>query len=253
MSHINESCLIWMSHVSFEWVMSHMNESCLIWMSHVSYECVMPHMTESWLIAVAARGPSRRGWDMSFMNVSCPIWVVVSQINGSCLVWMSHVPLLWQRGACGRGLSHVTDKWGMSHINESCHIQVSHITYKWMISCHIWFTHVSCEWGMSHCCGSAWPCERGMSHVTYKWSMSCHIWITQWEGEQVLSQMNEWCVSAGPCGGQTFQPTLLHIYIFKCIYPYKYMYIIYVYRHIYIYILRNVHTARGLAAAEDSS
>jgi len=25
-------------HVSYEWVMSHMNESCLIWMSHVSYE-----------------------------------------------------------------------------------------------------------------------------------------------------------------------------------------------------------------------
>jgi len=25
------------SHVSYEWVMSHMNESCLIWMGHVSY------------------------------------------------------------------------------------------------------------------------------------------------------------------------------------------------------------------------
>jgi len=28
MSHMNESCHIWMSHVTYEWVMSHMNESC---------------------------------------------------------------------------------------------------------------------------------------------------------------------------------------------------------------------------------
>jgi len=38
MSHMNESCHIWMSHVTYEWVMSHMNESCHIWMSHVTYE-----------------------------------------------------------------------------------------------------------------------------------------------------------------------------------------------------------------------
>jgi len=38
MSHMNESCHIWMSHVPYEWVMSHVNESCPIWMSHVPYE-----------------------------------------------------------------------------------------------------------------------------------------------------------------------------------------------------------------------
>ena len=53
MSHMNESCLIWMSHVAYEWVMSHMNESCLIWMSHVSYEWAMSHMNESCLIWVS--------------------------------------------------------------------------------------------------------------------------------------------------------------------------------------------------------
>jgi len=37
-THMNESCHIWMSHVTYEWVMSHMNESCHIWMSHVTYE-----------------------------------------------------------------------------------------------------------------------------------------------------------------------------------------------------------------------
>ena len=34
---MNESCHIWMSHVTYEWVMSHTNESCYIWMSHVTH------------------------------------------------------------------------------------------------------------------------------------------------------------------------------------------------------------------------
>ena len=43
-STYDESCHIWMSHVTYEWVMSHMNESCHIWMSHVTYEQLLPHM-----------------------------------------------------------------------------------------------------------------------------------------------------------------------------------------------------------------
>jgi len=39
--------LIWVSHVTHEWVMSRMNESCLIWISRVTYERVMPHMNGS--------------------------------------------------------------------------------------------------------------------------------------------------------------------------------------------------------------
>jgi len=35
---VYESCHIWMSHVTYEWVMSHMNKSCHIWMSHVTYD-----------------------------------------------------------------------------------------------------------------------------------------------------------------------------------------------------------------------
>jgi len=68
MSHMNESCLVWTSHVTHEWVMSHMSESCLIWMSHVSYESVMSHMSESYFYKS-----------------------VISHTNESCLTWMSHV------------------------------------------------------------------------------------------------------------------------------------------------------------------
>ena len=44
MSHMNESCPIWMGHVPYEWVMSHMNGSCPIQMSHVPSEWVMSHL-----------------------------------------------------------------------------------------------------------------------------------------------------------------------------------------------------------------
>jgi len=69
MSHRNESCRIWMGHVTYEWDMSHMNESChtchvymrhmwrghvtyewLMWMSHVTCEQVWSHMDESCVI-----------------------------------------------------------------------------------------------------------------------------------------------------------------------------------------------------------
>ena len=32
MSHVNESCHMWMSHVTCEWVTSHVNESCPKWL-----------------------------------------------------------------------------------------------------------------------------------------------------------------------------------------------------------------------------
>jgi len=86
------SCHIWMSHVTYGWVMSHMNESCHVWMSHVKY-----------------------GWVMSRMNESCHVWIshvtygwVMSRLNESCHVW----------------ISHVTYGWVIWHINEPCHIWI---------------------------------------------------------------------------------------------------------------------------------
>jgi len=73
----------------------------------------------------------------------------------------------------------VTLEWAISHI-ESCHIWMSHVTYKWVMShmnesCHIQMSHVTYEWVMS-------TCYSGMSHFTYEWVMShvneaCHVWI----------------------------------------------------------------------------
>jgi len=138
MLRINESCHIWMSHVThlneschtYEWVMSHiwmshgthMYESCHTWMSHVT------HMNESCHTYT---------WVMSHMNESYHTheWVMSH-------IWMSHVTYMnescytceWvMADVC---MSHVT------HMNESCH------TYEWVMS-HIWMSHAY-EWVMSH-------------------------------------------------------------------------------------------------------
>jgi len=144
---MNESCLIRMSHVSYEWVMSHMNESCLIWMSHVSYQSVMspPRQIE--------KGGSAKilhilvctyEWVMSHTNESCLIWMShvsyewdMTHMNESCLIWMSHVSYQWVMShtneSCLIPMSHVSYKWVMSHTNESCLIQMSHVSYQWVV------------------------------------------------------------------------------------------------------------------------
>jgi len=74
MSHMNESCRIWMSHVAYEWVISHMNESCHTWMSHVKYEWGMSHMNESCHIW---RSHVMYEWVMSHTNESCHICIYI--------------------------------------------------------------------------------------------------------------------------------------------------------------------------------
>jgi len=74
----------------------------------------------------------------------------------------------------------------MSRMNESCHIWISHVKYKSVMShmnesCHIWMSHVTYEWVMSHMNQS---CHIRVSHVTYEWVMlhmseSCQIWVSQ--------------------------------------------------------------------------
>ena len=44
MSHMNESCPIWMSHAPYEWVMSHMNASCRIWIMSIISISHMSHV-----------------------------------------------------------------------------------------------------------------------------------------------------------------------------------------------------------------
>jgi len=165
MSHMNESCLIWMSHVSYEWVMSHMNESCLIWMSRVSFlyscrchihEWVMSHTQTSHFI---------------YIKESCHINRVISHTS-SLIATHPHCNTLQHTATHYNTLQHTTTHYNtlqhtathynMSHIIESRHIHKkvmahtwkSHVTYT-KTHVTVWLTRVVCvcvciDWFVSH-------------------------------------------------------------------------------------------------------
>jgi len=139
---MNESCHIWMSHVTYEWIMSHMNESCHTWMSHVTYEWVMPHINEpchAWMSHVTYE------WVMSHMNESCHTW-----------------------------MSHMTYEWVMPHMNESCHTWMSHVTYRRVMSHIVTDINKLQDWCKQRDSAMCDMTHSHTSHVTYEWAMS-HI------------------------------------------------------------------------------
>ena len=152
-SHINESCLIWMSQ-------SHMNESCHIWMSHVS------HMNGSCLICVSYVSYE---WVISHMKESCPILTFIShtsvifccvlcinrapvlhmghasiicELTPSSVTWIIHMRsdlFIWDMTCLYENddasslsiarciMTHSSYEWVMSHMNESCLVSMSHV------------------------------------------------------------------------------------------------------------------------------
>ena len=183
MSHMNKSCHIWTSHVTYEWVMSHMNESCHIWMSHVTYEWVMSHMNKSchiwtspcWGFFFLWRGKKIKNLQFPRLAIDEHSWVTHTRYLRVCL------PLPLEYG------------WVMSPgMGESCpRVWVSHVpcmnalcpAYERVVS-HVWISRVlymnelcpTYGWVMSH---------KWMRHVpridescpTYKRAMS-HMWIS---------------------------------------------------------------------------
>jgi len=178
-----------------ECVMSHMYESCHIWMSHVTYECITSHMN-AWyhvwnrLIAELCGQSSPVCVYMSLVTYEC----VTSHLNASCHVWMSHV----------------THKGVTSHINESCAIW-NRLIAEWCgqrspvcvymshdarmnVSLHILMSHVPCEWVTSHLKSTTYVVEDLLyvfiCVMTQIW-MSFYILICHVTHECVMSRMNE--------------------------------------------------------------
>jgi len=128
-SHMDESCHVWMNHVTYEWVMSRMNESCHVWMSRVTYEWVTSRIKES---SRPCHMWSRNVW-ISYVTYQR----VMSHMDESCRIWMSHVTYEWNR---------VTYEWVMSHMDKSCHVWMSRVTYQRVMSrirgCVAWLFHM---------------------------------------------------------------------------------------------------------------
>ena len=90
----NESCHIWESHVTHEWVMFDVNVSCRTSMRSARGSS---HVTSHHVLFF---------WGLS--HAPCPI-------RESCHIWTCHI---WMR--------RVTCERGISHMNKSCHIWISH-------------------------------------------------------------------------------------------------------------------------------
>ena len=159
---MNESYRIWMSHITYEWVISQVSESNHIRMSHFTYEWVTSHTKESYHIWMSHVTHERV---ISHMNESRHIWMShISHMNESCHIWMSHVTHEWSHM---NESYHVTTwyesvhEWVMSHINESCHIWMCHVSYEWVIS-HMNESHITHEWVISR---NHKPCQIDTTHL----------------------------------------------------------------------------------------
>jgi len=82
------SCPMCMSHVPYEWVMSHMNESCPTWISRVSLR--MWHVTFG--LSYVGHVTHLNVPQHLKYNSHVPCEWVMSHMNESCPIWMSHVP-----------------------------------------------------------------------------------------------------------------------------------------------------------------
>jgi len=137
--NVNESCHLWMSRLTYEWVMSHVKESrwhkkhtsislvcdCFVG-SNGTHEGVTWHMNEScrtWSCRATIRQVPR-----SLLFVSA-LWEMMAHMKESCPTWMRHVisegvTLLWDEYAksvvcaCCVG-SHGTHEGVVPFINAS--------------------------------------------------------------------------------------------------------------------------------------
>jgi len=124
---------IWrvMSHVTYKRVMSHTNESCHICMSHVTNEYIMAHVhAQSGIWHTLLHQKRVIAWHPTYAAAfAFEELLVISHINESCHICMSRVTYK-------RVMAHVHAQPGIRHTlqhqltsHKSCHVYTSHGTY----------------------------------------------------------------------------------------------------------------------------
>jgi len=167
--------IVWMRHVTCEWVMSPTNNSWLIWMRHVTYEWVMSHMNES-CTTLSHTFSLRRRSNLKYLDLQIICFsYIINWVTGTpvysrenlfdilgnpvktCLK-VTKTPVKTRsnffgsriylksallrpghriREACHVRMSHVSHEWVMAHMNKSCHVRMSHVTYECVMHCTI--------------------------------------------------------------------------------------------------------------------
>jgi len=211
---MNESCHIWMSHATYEWVVSHMNESCHIWMSHATYECVMSHI--EWMSHVTYRNRGQyvditdvhtldvhtldvhtldvhtldvHTFTCTYIHTNAMVYTyVTSTYSFICDIAHMHIHVH----------IHLYTEVGSSCVWECACVSAreSASAHAWCTAfeaCPIWMSYFPYESIMSHMDES---CPIWLGHVAYGRTMShtnesCPIWMGHVPYEWVVSHIND--------------------------------------------------------------
>jgi len=129
-SHINESCQVWISHVTYAWVMSHINESRHVWMSHATYAWVTSHIKQS-----------RHVW-MSHVT-RCVLLLLLPLSNGKeWHIWRSHGTHKYMSRYLAAGADTYEGCHSLPH--DSC-IYVCHDSITCVILCRLHLVKAKCN------------------------------------------------------------------------------------------------------------
>ena len=165
----HDSCVAWLTykisahdaepHDVCECVVLRMNESCHMYMSHVTYvwhdtimcdmilHDVVTHLHVTWLIHMWCDSST---CDMTHSMMHCR----TTSVNMSCYVWMSHVTCIWV-------MSHMCD------MTQSC---VTWLTYESYHACVTWRNHVWHD--------SLIRCSQLMHCRNMSVNVSCYVWMS---------------------------------------------------------------------------
>ena len=217
-----------MSHVTYEWMSPiHTNETCHIWMCHVTCKCIQSHTRIHILLTSLS--------SLSYLHfLRCLHQHRMSRVKYKGIMSRIHKSRHTR-------MHHVTQKWftclfvcridqyrasHVTRINENCDIWMRHVTHEWVMSltfafvvfmssceswnvcewagphmyessicvavCCSWSVAVCCNWCVAVCCSvlqlvccsvlQLMCCSICINRIKYKCVMShmnvsCHIWM----------------------------------------------------------------------------